>query len=237
MALSQAVYQVRNPVCKKGKEYITLFTLLRFCYLTRSHHSVAIFLILTHKFIFQLLVLLSVQISMLYFTYASKSVPFTSPFNFLLLTCNSSVSKLNGRLILLHFLLLTQNVILLSLSHFKWVLKLDFFLSFPPHSSFFLVPVLTSTAQKLTLEWVLSSKTCPLTSLKPNKCSVSANWVQCGDGRKRQVPSDQVGIATSCSGEAVSSNRQLEGLSVAMWLGLAGISFLEAQSPVLWLCD
>lgn len=150
MALSQAVYQVRNPICKKGKEYITLFTLLRFCYLTRSHHSVAIFLILTHKFIFQLLVPLSVQISMS-FTYASKSMTFTSPFNFLLLTWNLTLPELNGRLILFHFLLLTQNIILLSLSHFKWLLKLDFFLPFPSHSYFFLVPVFTSTAQKLTL--------------------------------------------------------------------------------------
>lgn len=149
MALSQAVYQVRNPICKNGKEYITLFTLLRFCYLTRSHHSVAIFLILTHKFIFQLLVLLSVQMCMS-FTYASKSMTFTSPFNFLLLTWNLTFPQLNGRLILFQFLLLTLNVILLSLSHFKWLLKLDFFLSFPPRSCFFfffLVPVLTTMAQ------------------------------------------------------------------------------------------
>lgn len=167
MALLQAVFQVRNPICKKGKEYITLSTLLHFCYLTRSHHSVAIFLILTHKFIFRLLVLLSLQISMS-FTYVPKSMTFTSPFNFLLLTWNLRLSKLNGRLILLHFLPLAQNPILLSLSHFKWVVKLDFFLSFPPHSCVFLVPVLTSTAQKLTSDWVLSSKTSSLASLKPS---------------------------------------------------------------------
>lgn len=167
MALSQAVYQARKPICKRGKEYITLFTLLRFCYLTRSHHSVAIFLILTYKFIFQLLLLLSVQIS-LSFTYVSKSMTFTSPFNFLLLAWNLTLSKLNERLILVHFLPLTQNTILLSSSHFKWVLKLDIFLFFPPHPCFFLAPVLISAAQKLTSGGFLSSKTSPLTSVKPS---------------------------------------------------------------------
>lgn len=207
MALSQAVYQVRNPICKNGKEYITLFTLLRFCYLTRSHHSVAIFLILTHKFIFQLLVLLSVQISMS-FTYASKSMTFTSPFNFLLLTWNLTFPKLNGRLILIQFLLLTPNVILLSLSHFKWLLKLDFFLSFPPHSCFFFLswflswPLWHNSSHwgkfwvAKPFHWLLSSQ----------NCSVRANWVQwgaAGDGRKRPVLSDQPGIAISCSRGAV----------------------------------
>lgn len=183
MALLQAVYQVRNPICKNGKEYRTLFALLCFCYLTRSHYSVAIFLILTHKFICQFLVLLCLQNSMS-FTYFSKS--FISPFNFLPLTWNWTLSKLNGSLILLHFFPLTQNDFLLSLSHFKWMLKLNFFLSFPSHSCFFLVLVLTSTAQKLTSGWVLSSKTSPLTSLKPkwvqNWCSVM-RWVMAEKGQ------------------------------------------------------
>lgn len=118
------------------------------------------------------------------FTYFFKS--FISLFNFLSLTWNWTLSKLNGSLILLHFFPLTQNDFLLSLSHFKWMLKLNFFLSFPPHSCFFLVLVLTSTAQKLTSGWVLSSKTSPLTSLKPkwvqNWCSVM-RWVMAEKGQ------------------------------------------------------
>lgn len=136
MALLQAVYQVRNPIYKKGKEYITPFTLLRFCYLTRSHHSVAIFLILTHKFIFRLLVLLSLQISMS-FTYVSKSMTFTSPFYFLLLTWNLTLSKLNGRLILVHFLPLAQNAIFAFFVSFQIGVKAGLFPFFPSSFLFF----------------------------------------------------------------------------------------------------
>lgn len=167
MALSQAVYQVRNPICKKGKEYITLFTLLRFCYLTRSHHSVAIFLILTYKFIFQLLLLLSVQISMS-FTYVSKAMTFTSPFNFLLLTWNLKLSKLNGRHILVHFFPLSQNAIFAFFVSFQMGVKDGHFPFFHSSFLFFSGSCLDQQYTKLTSGWVLSSKTSPLTSLKPN---------------------------------------------------------------------
>lgn len=167
MALSQTVYQVRNPICKKGKEYITLFTLLLF--VISPGHT-----ILLPSFCYCLTNLFSSSWSCSLFKssmcFTSKPMTFTSPLNSLPITWNLTFSKLNWKLFLLPFLPLAQNTVTLSLSQVSYVLKLGIF---PPFPSSFLVPLWTNTGPKLVSGWVLSSTTSPLTSLKQN-------WVQGG---------------------------------------------------------
>lgn len=182
MALSQAVYQVINPIYKKGKEYITHFTLLlRVISLGHTILLPSFWYCGTNLFSsFWSCSLLKYSI---YFTYLSTSVTFMSPPNSLPITQNLTLSTLGWTKESSCLLQLTMPSCSLLTFYISFKVRLIFFLSLISSCSRFL----SGPIQNLTSGWVLSSTHSSLNLLKQNgahqQCCVMGWWQRAGHDR------------------------------------------------------
>lgn len=182
MALSQAVYQVRNPIYKKGKEYITLFTLL-LRVISLGHTILLPSLWYCGTNLFSSFWSCSLFKSSIYFTYLSTSVTFMSPPNSLPITWDLTLSTLEWTKESSCLPQLTVPSCSLLTFYLSIKVRLISFPSLISSCSRFL----SGPTQKLTSGWVLSSTHSSLSLLKQNgvhrHCCVMGWWQRAGQDR------------------------------------------------------